>query len=65
MPTVSERHWGWKMARCRYYKMCWLRLGYDRCEWNADCRRGGDPKCRYYEDMPRKLRVAIEKDKED
>lgn len=49
------------MAECRYYKMCWLRLGYDHDEWNADCRRGGDYKCRYYEEMPRKPRVVIEK----
>lgn len=50
-----------KMARCRYYKMCWVRLGYDRYEWNPDCRRGGDSKCRYYEEMPRNPRVVIEK----
>lgn len=48
------------MARCRYYKMCWVRLGYDRYEWNPDCLRGGDSKCRYYEEMPRETRIVID-----
>lgn len=49
------------MVRCRYYKMCWLRLGYDYEEWNADCRGGGDPQCRYYEQMPSKPRDVVKK----
>ena len=40
------------MARCRYYKMCWLRLGYDYEEWNSDCQGGGDAKCKHFEPMP-------------
>lgn len=49
------------MLDCRYYKMCWLRLGYDYYGWNVDCGRGGDSKCRYYEEMPRNTRVVIDK----
>ena len=40
------------MAKCRYYKMCWLRLGYDCDEWNSDCRGGGDEGCKHFELMP-------------
>ena len=40
------------MAKCRYYKMCWLRLGYDCDEWNSDCRGGGDEGCKRFEFMP-------------
>ena len=49
------------MARCRYYKMCWLRLGYDHDEWNSDCRGGGDSGCKHFEPMPRKTRDVAKK----
>lgn len=53
------------MARCRYYKMCWLKLKYDYYGWNVDCGHGGDFKCRYYEEMPRKTCIVIDKAQED
>lgn len=51
------------MAKCRYYKMCWLRLGYDCDEWNPDCRGGGDAGCKRFEPMPNvKALLKLERD---
>lgn len=50
------------MAKCRYYRMCWLRLGYDEVKWNPDCRGGGDEGCKRFEPMPnvRSLRALAD-----